>query len=272
MMGRLKDAFVEAFSRLWNKLGFSWVVALVSAVNPVFVWTVFQILWILTGHGPKNSGEVAFLVVAWVVVSLTMHVFPTSFASLEYLRGVYEMDVVYLRRFFVDYWHALKRTFFRSLQLFVVFGIAGVMIGYALVFYASVLVHPVAKIVMVTFLVWVYVAVSLGEFVLLPMLLYNPELSLFRGFSYAIRFVFLEIFMVMGIALLDVVVFFLLSIGYGFALITYYLFGLHFRLAVYKQIQRRYLQSSASQLSESEALSQAWKDLLASRRAKHEEK
>ncbi|MFN3660846.1 MAG: hypothetical protein ACK4TN_06370, partial [Brevinematales bacterium] len=82
-MRMLWSAFVEAFSRLWNKLGFSWVVALVSAVNPIFFWMVFQILWILTGHWPKDSGEVAFLVVAWVFVSLVVHVFPTTLASLE---------------------------------------------------------------------------------------------------------------------------------------------------------------------------------------------
>ncbi|MCX7882180.1 MAG: hypothetical protein N2314_03035 [Brevinematales bacterium] len=270
-MGMLRNAFVEAFSRLWNKLGFSWIAALVAAVNPVFFWMVFQVLWILTGHLPKNEGEMAFFVVAWVVSSLVVHVFPTSYAALEYLRGVYEMDVVYLRRFFVDYWRALKTSFWRSLQLFVVFGVLGVMIGYALVFYGSVLVHPVTKMIMLSFLMWVYVGVSLVQFVVLPMCLYNPEISLFRALHYAVRFVFLEIVMVMGIALLDVGVFFLLSLGYGFALITYYLFGLHFRLAVYKQLQHAYLRPRETQASESDVISQAWKNLLASRKEKDEE-
>jgi len=265
-MRRLREAFVEAFSWLWNKLSFSWVVALVAAVNPVFFWMVFQILWVMTGHVPKTPGEVGFLVVAWVTTSLVVHVFPTTLAALEYMRGVYEMDVTYLRRFFVDYWRAVRRTWWRSLVLVVVFGVMGVMIGYAMVFYGSVLAHPVAQMVMVTFLFWVYVTVSLVQFIGLPMLLYNPEISLVKAFQYGIRLVFLEFPMVMTMALLDALVFFLLSMGYGFALITYYLFGLHFRLSVYKQIQKAYLQPAETTTPASEDLSRAWQDLLASRR------
>jgi hypothetical protein len=55
--------------------------------------------------------------------------------------------------------------------------------------------------------------------------------------------------------------------GYGFALLTYYLFGINFRLGMYKQIQKKYLTPS-EQFSESEALSSAWKDLLRSKRKK----
>ncbi len=268
----LKDAFVGAFSRLWNKLGHSWVVALVAAVNPVFFWMVFQILWIMTGHVPKNEGEMAFLVVAWLTVSLTVHVFPTTFAALEYVRGVYELDVVYLRRFFQDYGRAFFKTFLRSLQLFVVFGLFGVLLGYALVFYGSVLANPVVRMVFVGGLFWVFVAVSLAQFVMMPMLLYNPELPLLKAFSYGVRFAFAELPMVGIMALLDAGVFFLLSMGYGFALLTYYLFGLHFRLSVYKQIQQRYLQRQESTVPESEELSRAWQDLLVSRKERKQDK
>ncbi|URA09527.1 hypothetical protein [Thermospira aquatica] len=266
----LKDAFVESFSRLWNKLGHSWVVTLVAAVNPVFFWMVFQILWIMTGHMPKNEGEMAFLLVAWLTASLIVHVFPTSFAALEYLRGVYDLDVVYLRSFFQDYGKAFLKTFLRSIQLFVVFGVLGIMIGYALVFYGSVLESPVVRMVFVGGLFWVFVAVSLAEFVMMPMFLYNPRLSFFKAFSYGIRFAFAEVPMVGIMAFLDAVVFFLLSMGYGFALLTYYLFGLHFRLSVYKQLQKRYLQKQEESFPESEAFSQAWKDLLHSRKQKQQ--
>jgi len=267
MMWMLRDAFVEAFSRLWNKLGFSWIAALVAAVNPIFVWMVFEILWIMTGHAPKTSEEGAFLVVAWIVVSLTVHVFPTSFAAMDYMRGVYEMDVVYIRRFFVDFWKAFRVSWWRSFQLLAVFGVLGIMIGYAFVFYGSVLTHPAVRIVFLSVIFWVYVVLSLAQFVLLPLLLYNPKIRLWDAFQYSLRFALIELLMVAAMAILDVVVFFLLSMGYGFALLTYYLFGINFRLGMYKQIQKKYLTPS-EQFSESEALSSAWKDLLRSKRKK----
>ncbi len=256
-------------------MGFSSLSSFMGALNPVYLFTVVLFTWALIEKDKtvvfQNLESVAF----WLPIQFAaVAVFPLTTAVIAVQKDVFESDVIYFKDYFKSYWKNLKATFLRSSLLFLIYTAVTFLISFAANYYLRVFTVPAAQIGAGIFLFWIYLFVIFSQFVLIPIMLYNPEFKIREAIKYSFRFIMAEGFTIMVIVLIDFIMFLFCTVTVAFSVIFYIGISSSLRIHLHKAIVRKYSESKPAEEEgpSSESVTQAWADIMRRGQDKEDEK
>ena len=254
-----------AFQRWWDKMGFSSLSSFVGALNPIFLFTVVLFTWVLIEKDKsvvfQNFESIAF----WLPIQFaTVAVFPLTYAIIGVQKDVFESDVIYLKDYFKSYWKNLKAAFLRSSLLFLIFGAASFLISFAANYYLRIFTIPAVQIGAGIFLFWVYLFVIFSQFVLIPIMLYNPEFKIREAIRYSFRFIMAEGFTILVVVLVDFLILLFCTVTIVFSVVFYLGISSALRIYLHKAIVKKYSEQKPSEdeSPSGESMTQAWADIM----------
>ena len=222
-------------------MGFSVLGSFVGAINPVFLFTVAILVWMLVTQDKTPVFDNIESIVFWLPVQFAVvAVFPLTTAIISVQKKVFESDIVYFKQYPKEYWNSLKSTFLRSSLLLLIYGAASFLITFAANYYVRLFTIPALQFGVVILLFWVYLFIIMMQYVILPIMIYNPEFSLKDTIKYAFRFVMAEGLTIFAIVLIDFIVFLFCTVSIVFTLIFYIGLSSSLRIHLHKAIVKKY--------------------------------
>lgn len=233
------SALKQAFSRWWDKLGFATLNSTIAAINPFFLFLHLGLLWILTNKvetvQPYNQFFILFLPTAFLIQIF----FPTTFAALDYNKKLSENESIYLKKLPHDLWESFKKTFIPSLKFTAIFGIVGLILGFNLVFYTSMIANNPIRWVLLLIAAWIYLIFGLMQYIIPSLIIYNPKLKLKETFKYAFSLSVGFGAPVILIFIVDTVIFFMLMLTRYFSPFIYFGMSSFLRIYLHKTLVAR---------------------------------
>lgn len=231
----------QAFVRWWDKMGYTFLTSLLGAVNPFYLYIIYVTIGWLTAPDktPFFQASEQFLLFLPAII-LAAPVFPLTFAAIGIQKQVIENETVYYRRYFPDYFSTLRRIFLPSLALLPMYIAAGFFMSYAGIFYYKMLPVPGLKIAVLVVLFWLYLVLLMSQYVLLPLIIYNPELKLRQAVKISFQMVLAQGLNIFLIGLLDLILNIFLILSRALGILFYYGISSHLRIYMHKEIVARY--------------------------------
>ncbi len=231
----------NAFSRWWDKMAYTFITSFLGAINPFYLYLLATILiWFM----PENkllfvqSAEQFWLFLPPII--LMTPVFPTSFAAIATQKKLLESDIMYFKQYFPEYFRSLAQTIKPSLWLSLIYGVTGFLLSYASVFYYKLLPHPALQIGAIVLMFWIYLLILLSQFVLIPLICYNPQLKIKESITLSFKMVLAQGLTILGVAAINLIIHIFLTLSRALGIFFYFGISSHLRIYMHKEIIAKY--------------------------------
>jgi hypothetical protein len=254
----------HGFSRWWDKMGYAVLTSFLSAINPFFLATmVFILLGLLIEDKSVLIENIRLILMVLPPVVLATAVFPTTFAGIAVQKQVAENETMYFKRYFPDYFKLLWKFLPKSLLLSLIYIAVGFLLSYSAIFYFSVIENIVFRGIAVLVVIWVYLFLLLSRFILIPLIIYNPEMKLSDAIKISFKIVLAEGLAILGIVIIDFLVWVALTMTRFFFLFIYYGLSANLRIFTHKEIIAKYTKKDETDNKEKDSdTREAWAGIM----------
>lgn len=264
----------NGFSRWWDKMGYAILTSIFSAINPFFLASsLFLLLAFLRPDSINLMQNLEQIAIYLPVIILVTAVFPTTFAGIAVQKRLIETETIYFKQYFGDYFRGLWKFIGPSLKLTLLYAAVGFLLSFGGVFYFKNFASPVLKFGSLLIIFWIYIFVLLSRYILIPLIIYNPEMKTWEAIKLSFKIVMAEGLAILGIVIIDLVLFLMLVFTRIFFLLIYYGLSSSLRVYTHKEIIAKYREKTEKKDGENVpafTMQSAWADLM--KRVKDEER
>lgn len=133
MLGKILS---RGFWSWWDHISFSILNSVLAALNPLFLALVASIMWAIGQSAEIFVEYRALFAVIFGASILGMGAFPSTLAALSMERRMTDGETV---SYFTEYWGEFRRLFLKGLPVFIIYSLAGGLLGFSLYFYLFVI-------------------------------------------------------------------------------------------------------------------------------------